>query len=130
VTKVIVTRRRVDYKSFSFDDWERYAREWLELCRGLAGASEREAVVGFIGDYKPVYILPGEVLEGETLYAWLVFEGEGKAARVVNKLLEGVYADAQDGTIYEHPAEWVLELGSVSRIGSEPLLTLDMLRGA
>lgn len=96
--------------------------------RGLAGASEHESIVGYIDGFKPVYVVP-EVLEGETLFVWFVFPGEGRCDRVVNRLLDGVYSDAQSGDVYEHPDEWALVLGSVSRIGSEPLLTLAMLRG-
>ena len=54
-------------------------------------------------------------------------ESNETALSVVNKLFEGVYVEAQSGEVFEHPEAWVLCLGSVSRIGDEPLLTLDML---
>ena len=48
-------------------------------------------------------------------------------ARVVNELMPGLYCD-HEGNVYEYDPEWVFVLGTITRIGDDPLLTLDMFK--
>jgi hypothetical protein len=93
---------------------------------GRGRAKADEFIVGHVDDFKGVYATPGQV-EGETWYVWFIFPGEGKAARVVNELLPGLYCDHQ-GNVYEHDPEHLIVLGTITRIGKTPLLSPDMLR--
>ena len=73
-----------------------------------------------------MYNLTPEKIDGETWFCWFLSKG-GKAARVVNELMPGLYVD-HEGNCYEHDPEMVLVLGTVSRIGEDPLLTPDMFK--
>jgi hypothetical protein len=122
--KASLARKQTDDKLELRDHWKALARQFMKARRGLAGAAAQEFTAGYVEGFLPVYVLPGKV-QGETWYVWFVFPGKGKAARVVNKLLPGVYVD-HEGNVIEHPLEWTLILGTVTRIGNTPLLTPKM----
>lgn len=113
-------------KTVTYQVWQERAQEFIKLRLGVAGAKAGEFIVGYIDDFKGVYVTPGQV-EGEAWYVWFIFPDEGKAARVVNELTPGLYCD-HEGNVYEHDPEWVLVLGTVARIGKTPLLSPDMFR--
>ena len=114
--------------NFTLEDWQIYADIFLEMRRGLWEASQDEALVGYVDGFTPVYVTPWEHTEGESWYVWFVFPGKGQAARVVTELMPGTYVD-HAGMVIEHDPEWVLVLGTVTRKGSAPLLSREMLRG-
>jgi hypothetical protein len=130
-TFTIVSPNRVQDKSLlsSRDYWKTQAAEWVEMRLGIAGAKDGEFCAGYIGAFKPIYARPGKV-EGESWFVWLVESGVGACQRIVNEVMPGVLVDAQNGEVYEHDSAWVVVLGTVTRIGNQPLLTLDMLRGS
>lgn len=105
--------------------WQDRAQEFIKMRQGLAGAKENEFMIGYIDDFRGVYAIPTQV-DGEPWFVWFLFP-EGKAARVVNELMSGLYCD-HEGNVYEHDPEWTLVLGTVTRIGEEPLLSLEMFR--
>jgi hypothetical protein len=106
--------------------WLERAQEFIKMRLGLAGAEDHEFVVGYVDGFKPVFATPKRY-EGESWYVWFVFPDGGKAARVVSKLMPGLYCD-HEGNVYEYNSKQVVVLGTVTRIGSEPLLSMDMLR--
>ena len=114
-------------KNFTPEDWQTYAEIFLEKRMGLWEATPDECLVGFVNGFTPVYVTPWEKEEGEWWYVWLIFPGEGKAARIVTELLPGTYVD-HAGTVIEHPAKWVLVLGTVTCKGGAALLTPEMVR--
>ena len=107
------------------EQWQDRAQEYIKMRLGLAGARENEFMVGYIDDYIGVYAIP-EQIEGEPWFVWFLFP-QGKAARVVNELIPGVYCD-HEGHVIEHDPEWTLVLGTVTRTGEEPLLSMEMFR--
>ena len=107
-------------------EWQERAQEFIKMRLGLAGAKENEFMVGYIDNFKGVYATPGQI-DGESWYVWFIFPGGGKAARVVNELMPGLYCD-HEGNVYEYDPEWVFVLGTITRIGDDPLLTLDMFK--
>lgn len=119
-----------NFAMFTREDWVGYATEFLEDRQGIVGAEEGESLVNYVDGFRPVYVEPGTRREGETWYVWFVSLGVGKSERVVNGVAGGVYLDAQSDEVYEHDPAWVLVLGTVTRIGSQPLLSMEMLREA
>jgi hypothetical protein len=107
-------------------EWQERAQEFIKMRLGLAGAKENEFMVGYIDGFKGVYATPGQI-EAESWYVWFIFPGGGKAARVVNELMPSLYCD-HEGNVYEYDPEWVFVLGTITRIGDDPLLTLDMFK--
>ncbi len=107
--------------------WQREAAQWVGMRLGIAGAKEAEFCAGYVGGFKPVYAEPTKK-DGEAWYVWFVHPGQGVAGRIVNELLPGTFCDAQDGMVYEHDPAWTLCLGTITRVGDQPLLSLDMLR--
>ncbi len=107
--------------------WEEKAAEWVAMRTGLAGATKEEFCAGYVGDFKPVYAKLVRV-DGEPWYVWFVTPGQGVAGRIVNQLLPGVFCD-HEGNVIEHDPAWTMVLGTVTRLGDQPLLSLEMLRG-
>jgi hypothetical protein len=124
----IVSPNRVQDKSLLSDRdyWRAQAAEWVGMRMGLAGATGAEFCAGYVGAFKPIYARP-EKVEGEPWLVWLVEPGVGACQRIVNELMPGLYCD-HEGNVWEHDRAWVICLGTVTRIGDQPLLTLDMLR--
>jgi hypothetical protein len=48
-------------------------------------------------------------------------------ARVVNELMLGLYCD-HEGNAHEHDPAWMIVLGTKTRSGDDPLLTLDVFK--
>jgi hypothetical protein len=125
----IVSPNRPKDKSLLSDReyWRGQAAEWVGMRLGIAGATDAEFCAGYVGAFKPIYARPTKD-DGESWLVWLVEPGVGACQRIVNEAMPGVLVDAQNGEVYDHDPAWVICLGTVTRIGDQPLLTLDMLR--
>jgi hypothetical protein len=121
-----LTSAPVPVDQLTRDEWRERARQFVDMRIGIAGARANEFVAGYVDNFRPVYCIQ-VIIEGESWYVWFVVPGEGKFVRVVNQLLPGVYVD-HEGTVHEHDPDWVLVLGTVTRIGDQPLLTPEMFR--
>ncbi len=104
--------------------WLDRAQEFVRMRLGLWEATDREFLAGYVDGFKAVYAIP-ERVEGEPWYVWFIFPGKGKAARIVNEIMPGVFCD-HEGNVYEHDPAWTIVLGTVTRIGQEPLLSIEM----
>ena len=124
-----MTIRIIRERPTTRQEWLDAAHKFLEMRRGLWEATDQESLVGYIDGFRPVYVTDQKI-DGETWYVWFVWPGEGKSDRVVNELSPGVLVDAQNGDVYDHDPEWTLFIGTVTRIGNQPLLTREMLGGA
>ena len=108
--------------------WQAAALEFIVARKGIAGAEPDEFIAGYLDGFRGVYVKPKK-LDGRFWLVWLVEPKIWvKSQRIVQRLMGGVYLD-HEGGIIEWPAQWVLILGSIERVGDEPLLSLSMLRG-
>ncbi len=107
-------------------DWQAKAAEWRGMRMGIAGAESWEFCAGYVNNFKPVFVLPGPGRPNEHWYVWMVFPGDDQLMqRVVTEIYPGSYLD-HEGNLLEHDPAWVLCLGTVTRIGSQPLLSPEM----
>lgn len=111
--------------TMTIEDWRKRADTFVRVRTGTIGARADEFIVCYISNFLPVYATP-EIREDDTLVAWFISES-GKAMRIVNEILPGTYCD-HEGNVYEHDRDQVIVLGTCTRIGSQPLLSLEMLK--
>lgn len=110
--------------TMTIEDWRKRAETFVCVRTGVIGARSDEFLVGYIKNFLPVYATP-EIRADDTLVAWFI-SPQGKTMRIINEILPGVYCD-HEGNVYEHDCDQVILLGTVMRIGNQPLLTLEML---
>ncbi len=119
---------RLDAATMTKADWARYAGRFVTMRRGIAGARGDEFAVGYLDGFKAVYAQAFK-REGEPWYVWFITPGRGHCERIVTELMPGIYVD-HEGTVIEWDPAWMLVVGTVTRVGDEPLLTADMLNKA
>jgi hypothetical protein len=111
--------------TMTIEDWRERAEKFVRICMGIIGSKPDEFIVGYIDNFLPVYATP-EIREDDTIVVWFI-SPQGKTMRIVNEVLPGVYCD-HEGNVYEHDRDQVIILGTVTRVGDRPLLSIEMLK--